>query len=61
MKQYDEQLLSPQELSEFLHVPLATVYGWRHKSEGPPGIKVGRHVRYRRNVVEKWLDDRSKP
>lgn len=36
-------------------VPVATLYGWRHRGEGPPGYRVGRHVRYRRAEVEKWL------
>jgi len=49
-------LLSPHELSAYLGVPLATVYRWRSRREGPPGIRVGRHVRYRLGDVEQWLD-----
>lgn len=46
----------PQTLAEYLNVPVATVYKWRYEGTGPPGIKVGRHVRYRRGDVEAWLD-----
>ncbi len=54
-------LLSPQQLADYLGVPLATVYRWRHESTGPRGIKLGKHVRYRRRDVETWLDTRTDP
>jgi excisionase family DNA binding protein len=50
-------LLSPEDLASYLAVPLATVYRWRTRREGPRGIRVGRHVRYRVDDVERWLDD----
>ena len=50
-------LLSPADLATYLAIPLATVYRWRSRREGPRGIRVGRHVRYRVDDVERWLDD----
>jgi excisionase family DNA binding protein len=50
-----EKLMTLADLAEFLGVPIATLYGWRHRGEGPPGYRVGRHVRYRRAEVEDWL------
>ncbi|MEE9228005.1 MAG: helix-turn-helix domain-containing protein [Acidimicrobiia bacterium] len=50
-----EPLLSTQELAEFLHVPIATIYAWRYRQQGPPGFRVGRHLRYRRSDVEEWI------
>ncbi|MES1171178.1 MAG: helix-turn-helix domain-containing protein [Actinomycetota bacterium] len=52
------QLLSPGELANYLAVPLATIYRWRSHGDGPIGIRVGRHVRYRAADVERWLDER---
>jgi len=49
-------LLTPQVLAEGLGVPVQTIYVWRTKGAGPRGIKVGRHLRYRRSDVEAWLD-----
>ena len=43
----------------FLGVPLRTIYRWRSRHEGPRGYRVGRHVRYRFDDVERWLADRS--
>jgi len=52
-----DDLLSPQELSELLSIPLATVYRWRSRGDGPRAMKLGRHVRYRIDDVLRWLDD----
>jgi excisionase family DNA binding protein len=56
-----DALLSPQQLADYLGVPVATVYRWRYESTGPRGIKVGKHVRYRRRDVEAWLEERTDP
>ena len=53
-----ERLLTVEELAEYLGVPVATLYQWRHRGEGPPGFRVGRYIRYRRNDVEQWIRDR---
>jgi len=53
-----DQLLTVEDLAEYLDVPVATVYAWRHRHNGPPGFRVGRHLRYRLNDVERWIDDR---
>ena len=52
-------LLGPPALSQMLGVPEATIYGWRHKGYGPPAIKVGRHLRWRVEDVERWLEEQS--
>ena len=54
-----ESLMTTEQLAEFLKVPLATLYQWRHKGTGPKGIKVGKHVRYRRGDVEAWLEKQA--
>lgn len=52
-------LATPEEVSEYYGVPVQTLYVWRHRGIGPRGSKVGRHVRYRWEDVEKWLDDQA--
>lgn len=42
-----ERLLTPQEVAEYLGVPVSTLYAWRYRGEGPRSGRVGRHVRYR--------------
>ena len=50
-----DELLSPTELAEALGISVRTIYNWRVRKVGPPGLKVGRHVRYRKADVESWL------
>ena len=50
-----EPLLSAQDLADFLHVPIATIYAWRYRRQGPPGFRVGRHLRYRQSDLEDWI------
>ncbi len=54
-----DRLMTLAELSEMLGVPVNTVYGWRCRGEGPPGYRIGRHVRYRRTAVEAWLETQT--
>lgn len=51
-----DQLMSPAQLAEYLAVPVTSLYQWRVHGVGPRGIRVGRHVRYRRSDVEAWLN-----
>jgi len=54
-----EGLLSPRQLAAYLNVPVATVYDWRHRRFAPPGFRLGKHFRYRRSDVDKWIDDQA--
>jgi len=52
-------LMTAEDLAEHLVVPIATLYAWRSRGQGPPAIKVGRWLRYRRSDVEAWLTKQS--
>jgi excisionase family DNA binding protein len=52
-----DPLLTPNEVSVFLGVPLRTIYRWRSRGDGPRGYRIGRHVRYRVDDIERWLED----
>jgi excisionase family DNA binding protein len=53
-----EPLFSPSDVAEYLGVPVKTLYRWRYLGVGPPALRVGRHVRYRRSDVERWVEQR---
>jgi excisionase family DNA binding protein len=57
--QAGDKLMSPTDLSQMLDIPLRTLYRWRYKGDGPVGYRVGRHVRYRREAVEAWLEQQA--
>lgn len=51
------KLWGPKELAEFLGVPVQTIYQWRTKGYGPPGRRVGKHVKFRPEDVQAWFDN----
>ncbi|MFE7367819.1 helix-turn-helix transcriptional regulator [Streptomyces anulatus] len=50
--------LTPDDLAALLSVPLETVYAGRKKRTGPPGFRVGRHLRYDPQAVHSWIESR---
>ncbi|MFJ9768618.1 helix-turn-helix transcriptional regulator [Streptomyces erythrochromogenes] len=50
------RFFKPETLAELFDVPVETVYQWRKKRTGPPGFRVGRHVRYHPDAVQAWID-----
>jgi predicted DNA-binding transcriptional regulator AlpA len=52
-----ERLWSARDVAEFLGVPIATLYQWRHLGTGPKAYRVGRHLRYDPGEVRRWLEE----
>jgi hypothetical protein len=46
--------LSNEDLAARYGVPLATVRRWRLRGGGPPGVRIGKHVRYLETDVLAW-------
>ena len=60
--EYEEAIGSPlcelwtiTQVSQFLNVPIGTLYQWRHKGYGPPAWRLGRSLRYDAAAVRRWL------
>lgn len=56
-----EPLLSVEELSEYLGVPVKTIYDWRRTGHGPCAIRMGRHLKYASSDVRDWLAQQREP
>ncbi|MEU1448097.1 helix-turn-helix domain-containing protein [Streptomyces mirabilis] len=41
-----DRYLTPDDIAEIFEVPKETVYQWRKKRIGPPGFRIGKHLRY---------------
>lgn len=53
----DEQLLTSEEVAEWMHVSRATLCRWRQTGHGPRVVWLSRVCpRYRRADVEWWLE-----
>ena len=55
MAQIADRLWSVKDVSEYLGVPVHTLYAWRSAGTGPPGRRVGRLLRYRQQDVRDWV------
>ncbi|MDI3406062.1 helix-turn-helix transcriptional regulator [Streptomyces cavernicola] len=51
-----DRYLTPEDIAAMFGVPLETVYQWRKKRTGPPGFRIGRHVRYDPVDVRAYVD-----
>ena len=54
------KLWSIDQVADYLSVPKQTIYQWRTKGYGPKGVRVGKHVRFRPEDVERWLDEQTR-
>ena len=61
MSTVDDEYLTVQQLAKLLKVPVTTIYQWRHQGIAPRGLRVGRHLRFRRRDVEAFLEERMDP
>lgn len=53
------RLLTIQELSDYLGVPVKTLYYWRAQRVGPRAVMVGRALRYPESTIVAWLAEQS--
>ncbi len=53
-----DRYLTPEDIAALFKVPLETVYQWRKKRTGPPGFRIGKHIRYDPVAVHRWAADR---
>jgi excisionase family DNA binding protein len=56
-----DSLWTPQALSSYLGIPVATLYQWRQRGLGPPAVRLGKHLRYRPEAVREWLKSQEEP
>lgn len=54
-----ERLWTIHDVSAFLAVPVGTLYQWRHKGEGPPFIRLGKHLRSDPASVRAWVSGQA--
>lgn len=54
-----DRLLSRREVADLLRVPVPTLEHWAFKGTGPRYFRVGRHVRYRLEDVQEWLEQHA--
>lgn len=59
MSSEPQQVMTIDELAEYLQIAKSTLY--KLAQEGKvPGQKVGKHWRFRKEAIDRWLDDRER-
>ena len=48
-----------RDVSAFLAVPVGTLYQWRHRGDGPPALRLGKHLRFDPESVRRWALDQA--
>jgi predicted DNA-binding transcriptional regulator AlpA len=59
MAEIERRLMTRAEVAQLLALPEKTLVNWRYQGFGPPSFRVGKAVRYRRDEVERWLDEQA--
>lgn len=61
MTQELRKLLEIEEVSTIVGLPIPTLYQQRHKRVGigALALRVGRHLRWRPEDIERWLDEQT--
>lgn len=56
-----QKLLEISEVAELVGLPQSTIYQQRHRRVGIGGlaIRVGRHLRWRPEDLERWLEEQA--
>jgi excisionase family DNA binding protein len=49
------ELLTVDDVAAVLKVPKSTLYQWSYQGEGPPVVRVGRHLRYPGDLLDLWI------
>lgn len=54
-----DELLTLDELCALLKITRGTAYKQRATGTGPPGYRIGRHLRFKRGDVLDWLESKK--
>lgn len=54
------ETLTPAEAAAYVRYPEETLRRWRSLGYGPKFIKAGRHVRYRKVSLDRWLEEQER-
>lgn len=59
MNEKHDSVMTIDELSAYLKIAKSTLYKLAQESK-LPGQKVGRHWRFRKDTIDRWLDEKRR-
>ena len=54
---HDHEILTLEEVAHYLRLKPQTIYKWAQEKR-IPAVKLGKEWRFRRSILDRWLDDR---
>lgn len=54
------KLFTSDDLNKLLQIPKRSIYEFAKKGIIPGAFKIGKHWRFRQDVIEKWIEERTK-
>lgn len=54
------ETFTPTQAGEYLQIPVETLRRWRGIGTGPRYAKIGRHIRYRKAELDRWIEQRER-
>ena len=55
------KLLTAEELSKLLRIPKRSVYKFVQDGCIPGALRIGRHWRFKEDIIEHWITEQAKP
>jgi len=55
----DAKILTTNEAARYLRLSASTLQHYRLRGEGPPFSRLGKLVRYRREMLDAWVEERQ--
>ena len=53
------KLLTADELSKMLRIPKRSIYRFAQVGHIPGGFRVGKHWRFKEDIIESWIDGQA--
>jgi len=58
-KQDQQEIMTTAEVAAMLQVSVSTLKYWLYCDKAPKSIKIGKHRRFRRADVQRWIDEHT--
>lgn len=59
MENHLPEIMTIEEVAEYLRVPVSSLYKLAQQGK-IPASKVGRHWRFRREFIDRWINDQAR-
>ncbi len=59
MENHLPEIMTIEEVAEYLRVPVSSLYKLAQQGK-IPASKVGRHWRFRRQFIDRWINDQAR-